>query len=553
MPSTYTIVLSFAILLYATVSLPVLRFLLPRFSPGAKRLALVMLAAQVALILFSQPLTESSKASQWLWNLTIERNIPNALASSQLALVCAVALLTACFARERPLWRRLYLFGIAVVFYHLARDEFYVWNEWFPDWKARYAVVGAAVVVATVLVAARSPRRTWVWHICLLGGLAMSAAGAIVLDEPQFAALCLDERLMRSSGCLLANIEESFELSGIWLTLIAMLGQYSEALPRPGGHLRRFLYLLPFLWTYLLFAPDVITLIEYRFFTRPTAIEYEKGVELQAFRLHQSDRSFHLRFFSLVENWHAYTGWGYSFHLVDQVSGKSIAGIDSPAYRLHSLQYLAPSSRERAYKQWIILDVPDDAPQNRAYWLVLTAVRKAGDAYLRQRIISSDHELLGDTQVILGETVFPAQTVASSKPPIAVFNNGISLAEAEMPERAQPGDLLAISVAWQSDKDIGHDYVQYMHFGHEESGEWWVYDRQPLGRRLPTRLWYSGLSDRAIWEIPLPADLAPGRYSVFTGLYRRHDRQRLPVSASAGGAPLPDARLPLGVLTIETS
>ena len=171
-----------------------------------------MLAAQISLIVLSQPLTEISNAGLWLWSLTFERNIPNTLASAQLVLVGAVALLTAWRDLSRPRWQRLYLIGIAVVFYHLARDEFFQWNELFPDWKVRYAAVGLAMAAATLLVAARSPRRSWVWQFCFLGGLAMSAAGAILLDEPPIAALCQDAKLMRSSGCLLAVVEESIEV-----------------------------------------------------------------------------------------------------------------------------------------------------------------------------------------------------------------------------------------------------------------------------------------------------------------------------------------------------
>ena len=92
--------------------------------------------------------------------------------------------------------------------------------------------------------------------------------------------------------------------------------------------------------------------------------------------------------------------------------------------------------------------------------------------------------------------------------------------------------------------------MQFLHFSHEESGEWWVYDQQPLGPRLPTRLWYSGLADSEIWQVPLPADLAPGRYTIFTGLYRTRDQQRVPASDSEGKSWL-DARVRLGILTID--
>ena len=119
-----------------------------------------------------------------------------------------------------------------------------------------------------------------------------------------------------------------------------------------------------------------------------------------------------------------------------------------------------------------------------------------------------------------------------------------------MPERAQAGETLAIPFAWRTDKDGREDFVQFLHLGHEASGAWWVHDQQPLGPRLPTRVWYSGLGDSETWEVPLPADLAAGRYTVFTGLYRAGDQVRLPAT-DAEGTSFVDARVPLGVLTIE--
>ena len=109
---------------------------------------------------------------------------------------------------------------------------------------------------------------------------------------------------------------------------------------------------------------------------------------------------------------------------------------------------------------------------------------------------------------------------------------------------------LQIPFAWRTDKDAHEDYVQFLHFVHKESGVQWGHDQQPLGPRLPTRLWYSGLADTEVWQVPLPADLAPGRYEVFTGLYRATDMERLPAS-DADGTSFIDARVALGALTID--
>ena len=72
----------------------------------------------------------------------------------------------------------------------------------------------------------------------------------------------------------------------------------------------------------------------------------------------------------------------------------------------------------------------------------------------------------------------------------------------------------------------------------------------PLGLRLPTRLWYEGLRSSEVWQFTLPADLQPGRYSIYSGLYRLSDLQRLGVTLADGAQPA-DARIPLGTILIE--
>ena len=73
--------------------------------------------------------------------------------------------------------------------------------------------------------------------------------------------------------------------------------------------------------------------------------------------------------------------------------------------------------------------------------------------------------------------------------------------------------------------------------------------REPLGSRLPTRLWYPGLKDTETWQFPIPEGILPGRYAIYTGLYRLSDWARMPVR-DAEGMPLPEARVPLGYLDI---
>ena len=196
------------------------------------------------------------------------------------------------------------------------------------------------------------------------------------------------------------------------------------------------------------------------------------------------------------------------------------------------------------------IESPPGAPVNRALWVVLTHWRERDGDFVRQQVLASDLELLDETQVVLGELVLPELKHAPATDLLAEFDDGFLLHTVDMPENARSGVTLPITFTWRATADGLEDQVQFLHLGHESSGEWWVYDQQPLGARLPTRLWYKGLADSETWQVPLPADLAPGRYLVFTGLYRTRDLERIPAN-DAGGSPFPDARVPLGSLTIE--
>ena len=169
---------------------------------------------------------------------------------------------------------------------------------------------------------------------------------------------------------------------------------------------------------------------------------------------------------------------------------------------------------------------------------------------MRQKVLASDLNLLSETQVVLGELVLPADSPTPESVPLAQFDTGFTLDAVDMPEIARAGETLTIPFAWRSEEQGREDYIQFLHLGHQESGVWFVYDQQPLGPRLPTRLWYQGLADSEVWQVPFPADLAPGRYTVFSGLYRTRDSERVPASG-ADGTPWLDARVPLGSIMVE--
>ena len=546
----------FLFLLYVPVCLFVYWKLIPRLSPTAKLLASVFLAAQIVVIVIALEIQPSSRFERWLWHLSHEWNIPTTLASTQLALVGGAALMTAWLAKERPAWRRLYLVGIALVFLYLAYDEYAILHETIiRNWHRYYAALGAVVAAATVAVAARSPRHTWIWHLCLLTGLAMSASGGLVLEQLHYEEICDSLGFWHINTCLLFWPAETLEFLGIWLTLVAMLGHFSDALPTPKPRVRRFLYVLPAFWILLIFLNSLIPRFELRFLAQPAAVQFEAGVHLSG--VHLYGRIDNARgevgeiglLYVSGKLWD-YIDAGYSIHLVDQVSGESVASRSAWADRHHAFGLFGPDYMS-IYRNRIGVKIPPQTAANRALWIVLSHWRKKiGEDEVSHKILASDHQLLNETQVILGELVIPAASTATPTDPTALFDNGFTLAAAELPERTRPGEILNIRFNWRSNVSGYDDYTQFLHFVHQESGILWNHDQQPLGPRLPTRLWYNGLADSEIWQVPLPADLAPGQYTVFTGLYRQSDLERIPAS-DIDGKPFLDARVPLGSLMIE--
>ena len=530
------------LLVYAPVCLVAYWRLIPRLSLGAKRLAGGMLAAQILVILLAALVQPATRFDSWLWNFHEEWNIPATFATAQLAAVGGVALLSACFARSQAALLRGYWVGIGLVFLFLAVDEYLALHEAIPEWETRYIALGAAVVAATLFVAWRSARRAWIWHACLLAGLAISVAGAMLVNGLPIP--CDGMGFLRFEGCLeFYFLEESLEFLGIWLTLVALLGQFSDALPGASAKVRRLLYALPVLATLAIFGNSLAPQLEMRLGAQGASVEFSPGIHLRGYHIEHSAEATDLRLYLAAR--HAdLLGKGLSIHLVDQVSGESLASRDEWFDRQHGFWLFGPGYSP-IFRQNMQLAIPAETPPNRALWLVLSLWRWQEGEFLRQRIVGSDRQLLSNRQVVLGELALPNVALAGPPSALAEFDNGFSLVGADLPDQIKAGETLSLRFAWRSAEDGLEDHVQFLHFVHDESGEWWGYDQQPLGPRLPTRLWYKGLADSETWTLPLPADLAPGRHALYTGLYRAGDHERVPARDAADN-PWRDALVLLG-------
>ena len=404
---TMTSILLF--LLYAPVVLISYWKIIPRLSPTARRIASGFLAAQTLVIVVSLEIQPSSNFESWLWDIDREWNIVSILASTQLALVGGVALTTAWLTRARSAWQCLYLLGVGLVFLYLGMDEFFSWKDFMGEtWEHLYKSAGAAITAATITLAIRSAKHTRIWRLCLLMGLALAAMGGLVIDtDPvirgHLKSLYIDGHL----GPYF--LEEGLEFLGIWLVLAAMLGHFSEV--SPAVRVQRFLYVLPALWILLLSQSAAILPIRKFFFFRgasPVSVEFE-SLHLRGFHINRIE-GFHPFLHFSLRQWDS-MGLGYSIHLVDKVSGESVASRHEQVDLQHSRW--AFGTRAPVYSQRMEIEIPPQPP-NRLFYIVLTVWREKDGEYIHQRVLASDRQLLDDTQVILAEVRIPAWAIPAA-------------------------------------------------------------------------------------------------------------------------------------------
>ena len=537
--------------------------LYPRLSSSAKVLSTAMLIVQVLFVLLNLETEPASSLEKWLWYEDGEWNVFSAFAALQMALVGVVALATSRRDREETAWRRFYLVWIGLVFLFLALDDYTgvfkspLYTPWV-GWKQGYRILGAATAALTLAMALRARPGDRIWYVCLLLGLSLIGTAGLEIDN--MSRYCGVLGIFRLDDCLTYHtLEEGMEMLGTWLSLLAVLGLFSGSRYQPPFRPRRALvpilvFVVGLLASYALQLPQELRRLALNYelanHSQATSVSFESGLRLLSFRTERHKGAFAVGLYlSSAPHNYASAQMGFSLHLVDQVTGESAAGLDARAGDKGGV-WLYDTEESAIYRQWLEIEqIPKDRA-NRALWIVLTVWSERGGEFIGQRVLASDLRQLGEAQVILGELVRESESPPSSQVPLARFENGLKLIAAELPERARAGETVPLAFEWRSDSGGHEDFTQFLHFVHQDTGEWWGYDQQPLGPRLPTRLWYSGLADSETWQAPLPDDLPPGRYAVYTGLYRTRDLMR--ISATDGqGRRFPDSRIELGLILIE--
>ncbi len=98
----------------------------------------------------------------------------------------------------------------------------------------------------------------------------------------------------------------------------------------------------------------------------------------------------------------------------------------------------------------------------------------------------------------------------------------------------RPGQTWPVTLYWQAQAQLKQDYAVFVHLVDETGSIIAQVDEPPLKSFYPTSAWAPGEILNDTHAVTLPADVRPGRYQVFVGLYDPATGDRLPVIDEAG-------------------
>lgn len=120
-----------------------------------------------------------------------------------------------------------------------------------------------------------------------------------------------------------------------------------------------------------------------------------------------------------------------------------------------------------------------------------------------------------------------------------------------VPDEAAPGDLLLLTLYWQTEGPTGGDYTVFVHLQGPDGGLVAQRDNPPVRGTRPTGDWERGDVVEDPYEIHIPPGADPGDYTLNVGMYHPDTLERLAAFGS-DGRPLADDRVPLAVVPVRS-
>ncbi len=120
-------------------------------------------------------------------------------------------------------------------------------------------------------------------------------------------------------------------------------------------------------------------------------------------------------------------------------------------------------------------------------------------------------------------------------PLAADFDGQILFHGYTLPGEASPGERVSLTLVWQAQAAPTEDYAIFVQLRDAANNTLASADHQPYQGLIPTSSWPAGAVVQEVVWLPLPADLPPGSYNLYIGLYRPATLERLPLQGDTSG------------------
>lgn len=240
---------------------------------------------------------------------------------------------------------------------------------------------------------------------------------------------------------------------------------------------------------------------------------------------------------AVYDNLHAFV------HLVD-MSGLPVVQEDqSPGPLLLSPELWLPG---RTYRDSYSLVIPKNAPAG-LYWpqvgmydfdtVERLPVLQNGDG------APTDHVVLPPVKLVnqLDEPKAPTG--------LPLFGDFATLSAYDVPAlQARPGESLVVYLVYAVQRPTGQNLTRFLQLYNEELGMAAQSDGLPVDGSNPTWSWLPGEEVTEQVQLSVHASAAPGRYTLYLGMYDRATGIRTEIKRD--GAPVPDNALPLAEIEV---
>ena len=148
------------------------------------------------------------------------------------------------------------------------------------------------------------------------------------------------------------------------------------------------------------------------------------------------------------------------------------------------------------------------------------------------------HLLAEAHQVTLSPIKVTAPVQPAAQTAVASFGQGIDLVEAKIvPETAVAGDQIDVALTWQVNTRLQQSFTTFVHLGDQTEHPLAQGDSPPLNGDYPTQFWGIGEHIADSYTFMLPADILPGDYPIYVGLYDSNNGERLPAFVNTVAQP----------------